>query len=336
MNHVVKMQVLEPVRSREYSPAQLSLIKRTVAADCNDSEFSLFIEVAKRIGLDPFRRQIHAVVYSKDNAEKRKMSIITGIDGFRAVAARNRDYRPDDKEPEITYAEAVKNADTNPLGIVKAVTRAHKYGPDGQWHPVVGVAYWTEYAPIKETADAYDWVETGEVWPDTQKPKKRKVPRGEVKAALDKKGNWFRMPHVMLAKCAEAQAIRKGWPEDLSGIYAHEEMERVDALDLTAAESAGMHDQEQRQRLIGSHGSTAIWWRAGEPLEMVPLGQMFDRGCKFFRECESVTELTNWRDVNRVSLQDFWARAKSDALGLKAELEKRLTQLEANNGGVGK
>jgi hypothetical protein len=48
------------------------------------------MEVARRVGLDPFRRQIYAVVYNKDKPKKRKMSIITGIDGFRAVAARGR------------------------------------------------------------------------------------------------------------------------------------------------------------------------------------------------------------------------------------------------------
>jgi hypothetical protein len=30
------------------------------------------------------------------------------------------------------------------------------------------------------------------------------------------------MPFLMLAKCAEAQAIRKGWPEDLSNTFAGE------------------------------------------------------------------------------------------------------------------
>lgn len=314
MNNLAKAQTVEPLRARDYTPAQLSLIKRTVAADCNDSEFSLFVEVAKRVGLDPFRRQIHAVVYSKDKPEKRKMSIITGIDGFRAVAARNRDYRPDDEEPVITYSEAEKNPETNPLGIVKAVVRAHKYGPDGVWHPVIGVAYWSEYAPLKE------------VWEYSQEQNKR-VPTGKVE--IDKKGNWFRMPHVMLAKCAEAQAIRKGWPEDLSGVYSQEEMERAGVIDVTAAEAVSMHDMEERQRLIGSRDAIAVWWRAGEPLDMVPVGQFADRALAFAAKCETAIELENWRSTNTVSLRDFWARAKTDALGLKDGLEKRLKELEA-------
>lgn len=323
MNNVARLQTVEPLRARDYSPAQLSLIKRTVAADCNDPEFSLFVEVCKRVGLDPFRRQIYAVVYNKDNAERRKMSIITGIDGFRAVAARNRDYRPDDAEPQFTVDESLKGTD-NPLGLVKAMVRCFKMGPDRQWYPVIGVAYWSEFAPIKEMADSYEWVETGEFWKDSGKPKMKKVPKGDVR--LEPEGKWKTMPHVMLAKCAESQAIRKGWPEDLSGIYAPEELAAAEVLD--ASQMVEMHHREERQKIIGSKDAIAIWWNASEPLDMVSIGQFPDRALAFFKDCQSLVELENWKNVNRVSLQAFWAMSKTDALAVKAEMEKRIKELE--------
>lgn len=39
---------------------------------------------------------------------------------------------------------------------------------------------------------------------------------------------WERMPHGQIEKCAEAKALRKGWPEDCGGIYIPEEMAKAD------------------------------------------------------------------------------------------------------------
>lgn len=62
--------------------------------------------------------------------------------------------------------------------------------------PAVGKAYWNEYV---------------------QKKKDGSPTRA-----------WREMPHIMLAKCAEALAIRKAFPEDAGGLYTDEEMQQAD------------------------------------------------------------------------------------------------------------
>jgi phage recombination protein Bet len=39
---------------------------------------------------------------------------------------------------------------------------------------------------------------------------------------------WRKMPHTMLGKCAEALALRKGFPRQLAGLYATEELDQSD------------------------------------------------------------------------------------------------------------
>ena len=323
MNNVITMK---PARALDYSASQLDLIRRTVANDCNTSEFDLFVEVCRRVGLDPFRKQIYAIVYSKDTPNKRKMSIITGIDGFRAVAARNRDYRPDDEEATFSTDDTLKATD-NPLGILKCTVKAYKLAPDGQWFKVSGTAYWNEFAPIVETGD-FEWVDTGEKWADSGKPKKKKVTTGEVKR--EPAGNWKTMPHVMLAKCAEAQALRKGWPEDLSGIYSPEEMAQADAIDQSATETVEAFQSELRMKAINASNAITMDLQDGESgLQPIPVGEFADKVLARARSFQTVGELQFFKDYNRTALQEFWALQKGDALALKTELESIEAKLAA-------
>lgn len=305
-----------------YSPSAMALIKRTVASDCNDDELNLFVHMARALRLDPLRRQIYAFVFSKSDPDKRRMSIIIAIDGFRSIAERTGNYRPDEEEPTYTFDDGAKNPDTNPSGLVKAAVRVYKYS-HGEWHKVTASADWSEYAPIKQEAEDFEWVDTGEVWPDSGKPKKRKKPIGEVRSKLDTSGNWGKMPKLMLAKVAEALALRKAWPDDFSNVYAAEEMDRARAIDATPAELAEQGEVDRRMERIGGPALTVDWLVEHAPLDRVPVGQFADRAMAFLQEhAEEPSQILMWKEKNRHSLKEYWAHAKGDALELNKQIER--------------
>lgn len=292
-----------------FNPAQLRVIKTTVAKDTNDTEFNLFLEACRSYGLDPFRKQIHAVVYSKDDPDKRKMTIIVSRDGLRVLAHRCRDYRPASEPAQVAYDKAAVGP-TNPKGIVSATVKLWKQDNRGEWHPVIGEAYWDEFAPVADE------------WAFDQEERKRK-PTG--RKVLDASGKWAKMPIVMITKCAESQALRAGWPETFGNIYAEEEMDRV-AANVTASEALAEVERAEREARTGGRGILMVFDDAMK-LEKVPLGSVADRVLAFVSEAEP-TEVHKFRIRNEDALREFWAASPSDALELKKAFEAKERHLE--------
>lgn len=294
-----------------FTTAQLKVIKDTVARDANNTEFSLFMEACRAYGLDPFRKQIFSIIYSKDNPDKRKQTIIVSRDGLRVLAHRCRDYRPA-SEPAGIVIDKDLIGPTNPKGILSATIRLWKQDNRGEWYPVIGEAYWDEFAPVSD-----EWGED----PETR----RRRPTG--KKTLDASGNWAKMPIVMLTKCAESQALRAGWPETFGGIYSEEEMDRVSAT-VSASEALEAHERAEREARTGGRGILMVFDDSMK-LEKVPLGSVADRVMEFLRDAEPM-DAHKFRIRNEDALREFWAASPGDALALKRAFETKENMLEAH------
>ncbi len=298
------------VQAGHFSAQQLSLIRKTAAKDANDVEFNAFIEFCRASRLNPAKRQVYLFVYSKNNPAKRQAVIVTAIDGLRAIADRSGNYRPDPEPPRITYDDRLKGP-LNPLGIVKAVVTVFKWS-HGEWFPVAGEAHWTEFAPIKD------------IWAEDETGKRVKTGKQELDAA---KEGWVRMAHLMISKAAEAQALRKGWPEDLSGVYAEEEVDKMKTIDLSATEIANEADRTERLERVGGINTILIDWCNGEEIQAVPVGKFYDAAMAYLASCmkpgeEEYSQVLQWRDKNRAGLQQFWGMEKDAALELRKTLDE--------------
>lgn len=158
----------------EFTPQRIDLVKRLLCPDLTNDEMAVFIGLCKRTGLDPFAKQIYAI------RRKGKMTIQTGIDGYRLIADRTEKYAGSD--------DAFFDDEMSPN---KATVTVYKI-VGGQRCAFTASARWAEYYP------------------------------GDASGQM-----WNKMPCTMLAKCAEALALRKAFPAELSGVYTGEEMEQA-------------------------------------------------------------------------------------------------------------
>jgi len=183
-----KLPTLEP---RQFSAEQIDLIKRTICKDASDDELSLFVSTAKRLGLDPFARQIFAVRRWDRTIGERggfAMAIQVSIDGFRLIADRTDCYVPG-RKTEIEYSEEALTSGGKLL--VSATAFVQKF-VRGSWHEVGETAHFDESIQRNKNGD-----------PNAM---------------------WARMPRVMLSKCAEARALRRAFPAEFGNVYTPEEL----------------------------------------------------------------------------------------------------------------
>lgn len=111
-----------------WNQEQIDLLKRTVGKSLSNDEFMIFLNVAKKVQLDPFSKQIYAIKYGPN------MTIQTSIDGFRLIADRTDNYAPG-RASTFTYkGDQLESATAYIQKYVK-----------GQWFEVAATAFYGEY-----------------------------------------------------------------------------------------------------------------------------------------------------------------------------------------------
>ena len=279
-------------------PRRVSLFAKTKGKDLRGVEVDEALELCELFQANPFTNDIYFFVFDADKSTRRVVPVMS-IGQYRKTAARSGTYRPSDKEPVFSYDPALKGA-TNPRGIVDCKVTVWQFSHN-EWHPVAGYVRWEERAPIKQ------------IWRNNQ-------PTGEYQ--LDpKKTNWATMPETMLAKCAEADALRKGWPEQVGGLYVEGELDRGTVIELSASEIVAQTEQEARQARIGGP-QIQVQFEQGTPLLGIPHGQFHAKVDEFFtRNADQPSVILEWAARNNDAMKAFWSVDPNAAIDLKEKIE---------------
>jgi phage recombination protein Bet len=188
-----------------FDAKQIAALRHMGVENAGPADQAIFFHQCVRTGLDPFARQIYMIGRNTKNPRTQqwetKYTIQTGIDGYRLIAARTGDHMGTD---DATYSK-------DPLtGELVATVTVYKF-VHGKRVPYTSSARWGAYVQMMKDK------QTG-----------KQVPNGM----------WAQRGPEQLAKCAEALALRKAFPQDLSGIYTAEEMSaELTTDDALSAES---------------------------------------------------------------------------------------------------
>lgn len=181
-----------------FTDTQVAALEQIGVKDAKPGDLAVFFHQVQRTGLDPFAKQIYMI------ERKGKQTIQTGIDGFRLIARRAVDRTHETfGEPQTLWCG--DDAVWHDVWLGSALPSAAKVVVQRGEGIFVGTARFESYAGRK-----YD----GTLTPI-----------------------WASKPDVMLAKCAEALALRKAFPLDLSGLLTPDELDHDDAMQTAVERS---------------------------------------------------------------------------------------------------
>ena len=177
---------------RTFTPDQIALIHRTMMEGASKDDVALFVATCERTGLDPFARQImpSSRNTNRNGAWVTLWTWLVTIDGLRKIAVDSGDYEGQEGPwwcgPDGVWKE-IWTDPKNPCFAAKVLVHRK-----GFRQGLSGIAKYASYVQKKKDGNPNNV--------------------------------WANLGDHMTAKCAEALALRRAYPNEMAGLYTSDEM----------------------------------------------------------------------------------------------------------------
>jgi phage recombination protein Bet len=220
--------------ARKFTPDEIKLIHRTQMAGASPDDVALFVATCERTGLDPFARQImpSSRNTNKNGAWVTVWNYLVTIDGLRKIAVDSGDYEGQEGPFWCGKDGAWKEIWTADTPCFAAKVLVHRRGFR------VGLAGIARY-------DAYV-------------QKKKDGTPNQV---------WSTLSDHMTAKCAEALALRRAYPNEMAGLYTEDEGEIIEhtaPVEEPVVQAWVQEELESAKASIGDLAEKLMEWGLAE------------------------------------------------------------------------
>ena len=278
--HPVVASMPEGAVARGVTPEAWNVLTTILFKDANPETILTLIDYCKARKLDPLKRPFHIVKVYNSDTRRMEDSIWPGIGELRTTAMRTGQYAG---KAKVEFGENVTEQFEGCTVTYPEWAQATVYRlVDGHRVEFAGSpVYWKEtYASVKSGAPNSMW---------------RKRPRGQ------------------LAKCAEAEALRSAFPEELGHEVTAEEMEGqtvervIDAPAVPAAAYQAVAEPEW----------VTLYDKYGEELLVAP-GESEAKWDELLKDCSTVDEVNelaranNLRETPFLGLKDPWRERRDE------------------------